>query len=356
MKRNESSINVINQSKIPFKIFLVFWGILLLMSGVHAGLIVMGNKFELNELMRVIIPMVYWALVALVLTMYTRYQVRKNYEEPMINFAKATSKVAQGDFSVYVPPLHTRDKQDYLDVMIQDFNKMVEELGSIETLKTDFFSSVSHEFKTPLSVIQNNAELLKKNNSEERKKECIDNILYAAKRLSSLITNMLKLNKLEKQVIQAVPVKYDLCKQLSENILQFEKNWDDKNIDLSVDIEDKAIISSDEELLSLVWTNLLSNAIKFTPENGKISVSETSDENSISVNISDSGCGMNEETLKHIFDKFYQGDSSHATEGNGLGLSLVHRILELLDGEIYVESELDKGSSFTVKLPKGDIE
>ncbi|MGN1406636.1 MAG: ATP-binding protein [Erysipelotrichaceae bacterium] len=351
MKRSESSINIVNRSKIPFKLFMMFWGTLLMMSGIHSGLVVMGNKFEWNELIQVLIPMVYWALVALELTAYTRYQLKKNYEEPMISFAKATSRVAQGDFSVYVPPLHTKDKQDYIDVMFADFNKMVEELGSIETLKTDFFSSVSHEFKTPLAVIQNNAELLKKNIIEE---EYIDNILYASKRLSNLITNMLKLNKLEKQVIQAVPVKFDLCKQLSESIIQFEKNWDDKNIDLIVDMEDRVFISSDEELLSLVWTNLLSNAIKFTPVNGKISVTETSDENSISVTICDSGCGMNEETLKHIFDKFYQGDSSHATQGNGLGLSLVHRILVLLDGEIHVDSELDKGSSFTVKLPKGN--
>ncbi|MGM9614456.1 MAG: ATP-binding protein [Oscillospiraceae bacterium] len=346
------SINTIRQSRFPLSLFAVFWGTLLLMSGVHMGLLILANRLHWSELVQTVIPMVYWALVAADLTLYTRWQVKRNYEEPMKEFAKATSKVAHGDFSVYVAPLHTMDKQDYLDVMIVDFNKMVEELGSIETLKTDFFSNVSHEIKTPLAVIHNNAELLNRDGTtEERRKECAENILYATRRLSDLITNMLKLNKLEKQVIQPVPQPYDVCAQICECALQFEDVWERKNIEFAAEMEDRAVIQADAGLLDLVWTNLLSNAIKFTPPGGIVTITQTSDADSVTVCVSDTGCGMEEAVVNRIFDKFYQGDPSHATEGNGLGLALVKRILELSDGTVTVRSEPGKGSAFTVSLP-----
>lgn len=229
---------------------------------------------------------------------------------------------------------------------------MVEELGSIETLKTDFFSNVSHEIKTPLAVIQSNAELLQRDHlNEEQQKECTETILHATKRLSNLITNMLKLNKLEKQAIKLAPQHYDVCKQLCECALQFENIWEKKNIEFEADLEDKAIVMADEELLSIVWTNLLSNAMKFTPDGGTVTLTQTSDEEYVTVSVADTGCGMDENTIKHIFDKFYQGDTSHSTEGNGLGLALVQRILQLCDGTIAVKSEVDKGTVFKVKLP-----
>ncbi|MDO4331172.1 MAG: HAMP domain-containing sensor histidine kinase [Eubacteriales bacterium] len=351
-KKSVPGINKIRQSRFPVSLFVVFWLTLLLMSGVHMGLLILANRRQWSELVQTIIPMTYWALVAAYLTLYTRWQVKRNYEEPMQKFAKATSQVAQGDFSVYVAPLHTMDKQDYLDVMIMDFNKMVEELGSIETLKTDFFSNVSHEIKTPLAVIQNNAELLnRKDITEERRREYAEAILHATRRLSSLITNILKLNKLEKQVIKSVPEPYDVCAQICACALQFEDMWDKKDIEFVADMEDRAQICADEGLLDLVWTNLLSNAVKFTPAGGTITITQTSDTEKITVRISDTGCGMDETTIKHIFDKFYQGDTSHATEGNGLGLALVQRILELSDGSISVRSTPGEGSEFTVSLP-----
>ena len=322
------------------------------MSGIHVGLIVWINEADIPLLLQIMIPMFYWALVAGGVTFYTRRQMKKAYEIPMQMLAKATSRVAHGDFSVFVPTINTPDKWDYLDIMIMDFNKMVEELGSMETLKTDFFSNVSHEFKTPLAVIYNHAQLLGREDiSEEERREYAQNILRATRRLSDLIMNMLKLNKLEKQTIRPVPEKYDLCRQLCDCALQFEDVWEDKKIEFEADIEDKILIEADAGLLELVWTNLLSNAVKFTPTGGTVTLTQISDEDSVTVSVADTGCGMDDETVKHIFDKFFQGDTSHSTEGNGLGLSLVKRILQLSEGSITVESIVGKGSVFTVRLP-----
>ena len=348
----ETNRNQVRQSRFPVFLFAVIFGTLLLMSGIHEGLLVGMEKAGAGTLLQVGTPMVYWALVAGGITLYTRHQMKTVYETPMQMLARATSKVAHGDFSVFVPTINTPDKYDYLDVMIMDFNTMVEELGSMETLKTDFFSNVSHEFKTPLAVIYNNAQLLEKGEHlEEKQKESVQSILKAAKRLSDLIMNMLKLNKLEKQTIQPMPESYDLCRQLCECALQYEDKWENKKIDFEADIEDQAMILADPGLMELVWTNLLSNAIKFTPAGGTVTLEEFSDEKSVTVAVRDTGCGMDETTQKHIFDKFYQGDTSHSTEGNGLGLALVRRVLQLSEGEISVESTVGKGSTFTVKLP-----
>lgn len=348
----KSTKSAVRQSHFPGSLCVVYFVSLLLMSGVHMGLVTLINAKGWNDIVAVLIPTVYWALVAVSLTLYARWQIKKTYEEPMHRLAKATAKVAQGDFSVYVPPLHTADKLDYLDVMILDFNTMVEELGSIETLKTDFFSNVSHEMKTPLAVIQNYAQLLQKENlTEEERREYADSILQSTRKLSSLITNILKLNKLEKQTIRPVPEQYDLCQQLCDCALQFEDAWEKKDIEFIAELEDRVIIEADPGLLELVWTNLLSNAVKFTPPGGTVTLTQTSDEKEITVSVSDTGCGMDEKTLRHIYDKFYQGDTSHSTEGNGLGLALVQRILQLSNGTITVKSRVGQGSTFTVRLP-----
>ena len=348
----KSTKSAVRQSHFPGILCVVYFVSLLLMSGVHMGLVTLINTNGWNDVVAVLIPTVYWALVAVALTLYARWQIKKTYEEPMHRLAKATAKVAQGDFSVYVPPLHTADKLDYLDVMILDFNIMVEELGSIETLKTDFFSNVSHEMKTPLAVIQNYAQLLQKENlTEEERREYADSILQSTRKLSSLITNILKLNKLEKQTIRPAPEQYDLCQQLCGCALQFEDAWEKKDIEFIAELEDRVIIEADPGLLELVWTNLLSNAVKFTPPGGTVTLTQTSNEQEVTVSVSDTGCGMDEKTLRHIYDKFYQGDTSHSTEGNGLGLALVQRILQLSNGTVTVKSRVGQGSAFTVRLP-----
>lgn len=342
----------IRESRFPWILFGIYVGVLLLMSGIHTGLIVLMNRLKWNGFVQSAVPMVYWSLVALALTLFTRRQIKKTYEEPMQRLAKATEAVASGDFSVYVPAIHTADKLDYLDVMIMDFNKMVEELGSIETLKTDFVSNVSHEMKTPIAIIKNYAELLRSDTlTEEQRKKYARSIEEAAVRLSDLISNILKLNKLENQRIMPKPERYDVCRQLCDCVLYFEERWDEKELELEMDMEDEAQVLADEQLMELVWNNLLSNAIKFTEPGGSIIVRQTTIGSQVCVSITDSGCGMSKESISRIFEKFYQGDTSHSTEGNGLGLALVHRVLQLLDGDIQVVSEPGKGSTFTVTLP-----
>jgi signal transduction histidine kinase len=315
---------------------------------------IIGNYIDYTNLPvydQIAIP-AFWVIGAAVFTLLTGYQINSYYQKPIEEFAEAARKVASGDFSVYVSPRHTSDKSNYLDVIFTDFNKMVEELGSIETLKTDFFSNVSHEIKTPLSVICNYAELLQKDTiSEAQRQEYAEMIIQATKRLSDLITNMLKLNKLEKQAIGPMTETYDVCQQLCECALQFEDAWEKKGIEFVAEVEEYALIEADRGLLELVWTNLLSNAIKFTSAGGTVTLTQTSNTSEITVMVSDTGCGMNQETKQHIFDKFYQGDTSHATEGNGLGLALVQRILQLSEGTVTVDSTVGKGTAFTVILP-----
>lgn len=278
--------------------------------------------------------------------------MKKSYDKPMRTLSEGAKKVASGDFSVYLEPIHTPDKYDYIDVMFTDFNTMVEELGSIETLKNDFIANVSHEIKTPLSVIRNYTIMLKRGDlTEDLKLQYIDSINNAIDNLSLLITNILRLNKIENQEIEPTAEQYNISRQLSECILSFESIIDDKNIEIVADIEDKVIITADKNILEIVWNNLFSNAIKFTENGGKISITQKSDKDVVTIIVSDTGIGMDSNTMKRIFDKFYQGEMSHSGSGNGLGLSLAYRIVEKQGGTISVSSEIGKGSTFIVTLP-----
>ena len=356
MRREEKTgQRTVKNSLFPLSLFGIFLGVLFLMSGIHVALVVLMNSLGWNELLQTLVPMTYWGLVAMGLTFFTRKKMRDTYEEPLHRLAEGTRKVAEGDFSVYVPTVHTSSRLDYLDVMILDFNKMVEELGSVETLKTDFVSNVSHEMKTPIAVIKNYAELLQTDRgTEEERREYARNIEEAATRLSTLISNILKLNKLENQSIDPDIEDYDLSGQLEMCILQYEELWDEKELELEVDIAERVNVRADRSLMELVWNNLLSNAVKFTEPGGTVTIRQRTAEGQVEVSVTDTGCGMSQESIRHIFDKFYQGDTSHAREGNGLGLALVKRIIDLMNGEITVVSRPGQGSTFTVRLPAAD--
>ena len=282
---------------------------------------------------------------------------KQTISKPVKIINKGIDRVIKGDFSTRIEYMYGEDSDNEFDIIIKGLNKMIEELSGVETLRTDFISNVSHELKTPLAVIQNYGTLLQsKNLSEEKKMEYAKAISEQTKRLSSLVMNILKLNKLENQQIYPNIEKYYLGEQLCECMLDFEDIWEEKNIEIETDVADDIQIEGDKELLSLVWNNLLSNAIKFTDDYGKVTLSLKQADEYVAVKVSDTGCGMSSETGKNIFKKFYQGDTSHATKGNGLGLALVKRVIDICEGEIYVKSELGKGSTFTVKLRRDNVE
>ncbi len=270
---------------------------------------------------------------------------------PVRHIVKAVSKIMNGDFSVRIQSLKGIDNSAGFNIIIDYFNQMAEELSGIETLRTDFIANVSHELKTPLAVIQNYGTMLQQPDlSEEQRIEFAKTVTASSRRLADLITNILKLNRLENQQIFPEKQTYDLGEQLCECLLGFESTWEKKNIDIDTDIEDDLIIESDPELLTLVWNNLFSNAMKFTEPGGKVSLSLKTEGEFAVIRVSDTGCGISPEVGKHIFEKFYQGDTSHATQGNGLGLALVKRVADIVGGDISVSSELGKGSTFTVRL------
>ena len=273
-------------------------------------------------------------------------------ERPTKAITEATERIMSGDFSVRIRPIQSSGMEGFNQIAMA-INAMAAELSGTETLRTDFIANVSHELKTPLAVMGNYATMLQRPGiTEEERCEYAKSISEAARRLAQLITNILKLNKLENQQIFPTPQEFDLGEQLCESLLGFEDAWEAKNLEIETNIEDNVHIKSDPELLSLVWNNLISNAVKFTPDGGTIGVSLKTEGSSVIVQVRDTGCGMKPEVGQHIFEKFYQGDTSHATQGNGLGLALVKRVVDILSGEIGVQSVYGQGSTFTVKLKR----
>ena len=271
-------------------------------------------------------------------------------DKPVKLITDAAERIMNGDFSARVKPMHGSGMEGFNQIG-ESINKMTEELSSVETLRTDFIANVSHEMKTPLAVMQNYGTLLQAPDlPEEKRIEYAKAITDGSRRLADMMTNILKLNRLENQQIYSNPTTFDLGEQLCESLLQYESTWERKNIEIDTDLAENVLVSADSELLSLVWNNLFSNAFKFTEDGGKVTLTLTADERYATVKVSDTGCGMSAEVGAHIFEKFYQGDTSHATQGNGLGLPLVKRVVDIMQGEIGVESAVGIGTTFTVKI------
>lgn len=263
----------------------------------------------------------------------------------------AAKRIVQGDFEVRVEPVGKALVDEHYIEIIDCFNKMAQELQSVDTLRTDFIADVSHEMKTPLSVIQNYGTLLQAPQlSDEERMEYARGVTGASRKMADMMTNILKLNRLENQKIFPQRDEFDLGEQLCECLLQYETVWEEADIGIETQIDDGVIVKADRELLGLVWNNLLSNAFKFTPSGGKVSVTLSQEENCAVVRVCDTGCGISAEVGAHMFEKFYQGDTSRSVQGNGLGLALVKRVIDILCGEIDVESTPGKGSAFTVKI------
>ncbi|AGC68666.1 alkaline phosphatase synthesis sensor protein PhoR [Thermoclostridium stercorarium subsp. stercorarium DSM 8532] len=275
--------------------------------------------------------------------------VSEKFLKPLHQLIDATKIIAKGDFSVRVPEINSDSE---IAVLLRNFNQMAEELGSIEMFRNDFINNFSHEFKTPIVSIRGFAKQLQNENlSEEKRKEYTEIIISEAERLTKMSSNVLLLTKIENQQFITNQAEYDLDEQIRNCIILLEKQWSKKNLEMNLNLSNVKIFS-DEELLSHLWINLIDNAVKYTDDNGRISITLYETGDNIVFRISDNGKGMDEYTIKHIFDKFYQADKSRSTHGNGLGLSIVKRIVELCRGEITVDSKLGAGTTFTVILPK----
>ena len=282
----------------------------------------------------------------------------KHFLKPMSELMDATKAVAAGDYSVRVGTERMLlDIKEYhspvneFEDFVESFNKMAEALGSVEMLRSDFVNTISHEFKTPVVSIRGYAKLLQDPNlTDDQRREYTDTILQESQRLSSMSSNILLLSRYEHTEVLTGKTVFSLDEQLRDCIQLQSRAWLDKDIILSGELE-SVMFYGNPDIMNHLWSNLLSNAIKFTPAGGAVSVSLTQREGAVVVRFSDSGIGMDEETLSHIYEKFYQADSSRQSDGNGLGLSIVKRIVTICGGDIAVESEPGLGTTFTVTIP-----
>ena len=343
----------IRRKPFSWRMFVLILLVLGLLSAANVFIVEIFMKMEVFSVLASMGVGTYWVAMAVVAAIIIHQVSCAKYDKPMRRLSRAMRAVAQGDFTVSVQPVHKRNKFDYMDLMFEDFNSMVHELSSIETMKDDFIANVSHEIKTPLAVIRGYASALQRGNlSEEEQREYAATIASASESLSVLISNILRLNKLENQEIVPNAAPYDLTRQLSDCALAHEEQWERKHIDFDAQLEERVMIPADESMLEIVFNNLIANAIKFTEPGGRIVLRQEKAGGDVVVTVSDTGCGMDEETVKHIFDKFYQGDSSHSREGNGLGLALVKRVLDISGGSIAVRSAPGEGSEFIVRLKR----
>ena len=284
------------------------------------------------------------AVIALPITYLIYRQVTKN----VTVLVRSMAKVASGDLDTYIP---TAEAKDFKDVF-ENFNKMVAEIQSLEAVRTTMFDNLSHELKTPIASISGFAKILdEKELSDENKRRYLKIIVAESEKLDKLVKSILLLSKLNAQEIVSHKEAYSLTEQLQSCVIALENDWTAKNIDVSADLEE-VTYCGDKQLLSSLWTNLISNAIKYTGDGGAVTLSLAAAENSIVVKISDTGIGMRAETIKHIYEPHYQADGSHSSGGQGLGLSIVKRIIKLSNGSIAVESKENEGTTFTVELPK----
>lgn len=264
----------------------------------------------------------------------------------MKNLSKAINEISNGNYKVRLPETNP------LKELNQNFNKMVSELDSVEILRDDFVNNFSHEFKTPIVSIKGFAEELKRNDlTEEERIKYLDIIIEESNRLAELSTNILNLSKIEKQTILTDKVKVNIGEQIRKVILVEMKKIEHKNIELNLEIDDvNAIVN--EGLMEQVWINIIENAIKYSNQNGMLAISVKNNGEEIIVKIKDNGIGIEEEELEHIFNKFYKIDKSASSPGNGLGLALAKKIVDLHEGKIEVKSKINEGTEFTIELKK----
>lgn len=349
MKKNKNNPLVKRRIFTPGGILLTFIIFSFLFS---CNIIIFMNGANVSEdIIRTNARFVFGNFIFLSLVFSIGFNISKKivFEKPTLRILDATTKIGHGDFSVRIKPLHKKAKTEY-DVIIDNINTMTEDLSGLETMKLGFIADVSHELKTPLTVIQNYGTILQETDLTDEQLEYAKKITAASRQLSSLITDILNINKLENQQVLKKYTEVNISNQIYDSILQFEKTWTDKNIELDVNVEDDIIITTDTSLTMIIWMNILSNAFKFTENNGHVNITLHKDNDNVIFSVKDDGPGITEEEQKHIFEKFYQGDTSHSSKGNGLGLALVNKCANILNYSIEVKSKKGEGSEFIVTI------
>lgn len=311
-----------------------------------AGLLSWLSKMLLNRVIEV--PDILWLLIfSVIIGITVSIVINIILLRPVVKLSKAMKQVADGDFSI-------RIKSDNRILELRDcyesFNLMVQELEATETLQTDFVANVSHEIKTPINAIEGYATLLQGSGDEAQQSSYVERILLNTKRLSTLVGNILLLSKVSNHAIPIARTTYRLDEQIRQAIVLLEPQWTQRNVEFEVELEELSW-SGPENLMHHVWSNLIGNAIKFGPENGSVRIELKQTDGRIVFSVTDQGNGVPQSEQQRIFHKFYQLDSSHKQEGNGLGLALVKQIVDSCGGSIQVKTPVDGGCCFEISLP-----
>lgn len=304
----------------------------------------------LEDVLELHLPPWLWVVVfSLVLGCVLGFLLSHQFFSPIVRLSRAMRQVGGGDFSVQQETAsRIREVRDIYD----NFNLMTRELGATEIVQTDFVANVSHEFKTPINAIEGYAMLLQGGQPTKEQALYVEKILLNTRRLSDLVGNILLLSRIDNQAIAAASTTYRLDEQIRQAIVLLENRWAEKELELDVDLEDISY-TGNESMLQHVWVNLIDNAIKFNPYGGLLRIRLFRQGQQLVFTVEDRGPGVPEAAQAHIFDKFYQADSSHTAEGNGLGLALARRVLESCGGTICVQNLPETGCRFTVTLAHG---
>ena len=287
------------------------------------------------------------AVFSLIIGVIASLLFKRKIIEPLYEIYEVIDAVSAGDFSLNITPKGIKT----IKTVGKKINTMANELASMETMRNDFINNFSHEFKTPIISISGFAKILKNQElSQEEKQEYLDIIIRESSRLAELSTNILNLTRLENQTILPGKNTYNVSEQIRLVIVLLEDKWSQKNIEIDFDC-DEFYIHANEETLQQLWINLLDNSIKYSPERSKISIDIKKDGEHLFFTFADSGKGMSKEEVKYAFDRFYQGDVSHKTGGNGIGLPMAKKICELHGGEVYIKKTNERGTTFEVVLP-----
>ena len=349
IEKSQQTVGKID-TKTNLRVFFTLFVIL----GIAVALIIaMGISWVLNYFLGEIIKIsvMWWVLLFSVLFGWVlAVIVGQFFLNPFIKLGLAMKRVAKGDFGIR---LKSKSVFKLIREVYGSFNLMTEELGMTEIVQTDFVSNVSHEFKTPINAIEGYATLLHGGGQSEEEREIyVEKILFNTGRLSELVSNILIISKIDNQAIQTPSSEFRLDEQIRGAIVMLESKWGKKNIEFDVELDSVDYVGN-QGLLRHVWDNLLDNAIKFSPEGSEIKIRMEHVGGEVVFSIADKGCGIDENIQAHIFDKFFQGDSSHKSEGNGLGLALVKKIVDIHGGSVSMCNLSDGGCKFTVTLPFG---